>query len=354
MAFFQMVLAFFAGCLAWADAQKIAPDAVKLLIRTEDGQIVEAGSLRRATAFLAEALRAPGGEPAAPEPHLAAVRSLRAAGRRREALLEALDLLGELARTGQLEGEYTKVIGEANRPGPPKPPVTAHEYFGLGDGVGMLFNRVPAGQFMMGSPAEEMNRREDETRHPVTLTRPFLLGIFPVTREQYMALMETGPGGPADDHHPARDVDWFEATEFCARMSRVTGRNVRLPTEAEWEYACRAGTETAYFWGDWYEKDRANINVGGPPRWAPVDEYPPNPWGFYDMHGNVFEWCADGYGNYPREAVTDPQGRPYGQTRVLRGGGAFMFPSGRSAGRYQGAPRSRGGEMNGFRVAMDD
>jgi formylglycine-generating enzyme required for sulfatase activity len=193
----------------------------------------------------------------------------------------------------------------------------------LGGGVTMKLVLIRAGRFMMGSPDSEKGRGKNESpQHEVTLSKPFYMGVTEVTQIQYEAIMGTNPSkfkGPAN---PVEMVFWNDATEFCKKLSEKTRQAVRLPTEAEWEYACRAGTAMAFSFGDaesavgdyaWHDGNSGYTT-------HPVGQKKPNAWGLYDMHGNVWEWCADWYGDYASGAVTDPQGPASGEHRVLRGG----------------------------------
>jgi formylglycine-generating enzyme required for sulfatase activity len=236
---------------------------------------------------------------------------------------------------------------------------------GFGNSVGMEFVPIPRDKFMMGSRPSEPRRGLDEFQHEVEITRPFYLGAFEVTQEQYETVMKKNPsrftrkngGGP---DHPVDNVSWENAVAFCNALSgleeeRKAGRVYRLPTEAEWEYACRAGTTTAYCFGDdpgklgeyaWY-----SANADG--RTHEVGTKKPNAWGLYDMHGNAWEWCADWhdadyYRTGPRQ---DPAGPDKGARRVLRGGsysnGADLC---RSASREKRTP-TEASDTFGFRVA---
>ncbi len=206
---------------------------------------------------------------------------------------------------------------------------------------------IAPGCFMMGSPADEQGRWDDEgPQHRVTLTSGFRLGTTPVTRAQYGAFdpAHACPGGP---RHPVTEVSWWRARLFAAWAG------CRLPTEAEWEYVCRAGAATRFWSGDG-EADLARVgwyvgNSGGSTH--PVGEKPANPWGLYDMHGNVDEWTADWHGVYVADAQTDPSGPPRGVDRVIRGG-SFDDDArvARSAVRGWGHPADRDHWL-GFRLA---
>jgi len=215
---------------------------------------------------------------------------------------------------------------------------------------------LPPGTFTMGSPLSERMRVDDEVEHRVTLTKPVFMGKNLVTQGQYLAVVGANPSRyqtndgaapiTADLTRPVEMVSWSDATNYCALLTkaeRLAGRLTtnwvyRLPTEAEWEFACRAGTLSAFSFGGaihggmaqfywYYEYDSAlgEIYVATPSLpWLshpkPVGSYPPNAFGLYDMHGNVWEWCQDWYGAYSVESVVDPQGPSFGSTRVIRGG----------------------------------
>ena len=208
--------------------------------------------------------------------------------------------------------------------------------------VGMRFVYIDPGTFMMGSPEEEHKpyRIENEYQHEVAITKGFFLGETEVTQGQWKAVMGTEPEIYYDfegAHWAVQRVSWNEAQEFVRRLNELEGNNLyRLPTEAEWEYACRAGTQTSYWTGDRITSDLENI--GGwihnddsqywqekiRPHGKPtaVGSYPANPWGLYDMHGNISEWTQDWYAEdyYQNSPKKDPQGPDTGEVRVLRGG----------------------------------
>ena len=220
------------------------------------------------------------------------------------------------------------------------------------DGVTLELAPIPAGTFMMGSPETEQWRNKDEVQHQVTISKPFYLGIYPVTQEQYQAVMGANRSRFKGGNLPVERVNWNDAMEFCQKLSGKTGRKVRLPTEAEWEYACRSGTKTAFNVGDALELDQANF-TWEKKRTTPMGSYPANAFGLFDMHGNVWEWCSDRYGDYPKEAAIDPQGPRNGAYRVLRGGSWRHVASDcRSARRRRGLPDSRYDD-DGFRVVVD-
>ena len=224
----------------------------------------------------------------------------------------------------------------------------------LGGGVKLELVLIPAGKFMMGSPAGEKGRLDEETQHEATISRPFYLGRYDVTQEQYERIASASPSRWKGAQNRVERVSWYDAQEFCKKLSTTSGKTIRLPTEAEWEYACRAGSTTAFCFGDneaglasyaWYDG-----NSAGKPH--PVGEKKPNAWGLYDMHGNVWEWCQDWWRDYPVGAQTDPAGPASGAHRVLRGGGAGSNAATcRSAKRCPYVPDCR--ELDfGFRVVV--
>ena len=234
------------------------------------------------------------------------------------------------------------------------------------------------GSFMMGSPANEKGRYDNETQHQVTLTKGFWLGKYEVTQAQYQAIMGTNPsakdrGIGAD--YPVNMVTYDNVLEFCQRLTdkeRLAGRlsnkyKYTLPTEAQWEYACRAGTASALNNGKelmsetgfcnnldqvgWFGNQNAGGgNAGG--KIHPVEQKKANAWGIYDMHGNVWEWCLGWYEEYPTMAVTDPMGPSMGSSRVQRGGSWYNFPRRcRSAMRGNPLPNTKDYHV-GFRIAL--
>ena len=182
----------------------------------------------------------------------------------------------------------------------------------------------------MGSPLGEAKRRYSETPHTVTLSRGFYLGKHEVTQSQWEKVMGSNPSRYKGGNRPVESVSWTEVTAFCDKLTELerkagrllAGMSYQLPTEAQWEYACRADTKTAFSFGAELTSEQANIS-GGSGETVDLGKYPGNSWGFHDMHGNVFEWCADWYGAYPTGAVgdpVDPVGPADGSGRVIRGG----------------------------------
>ncbi|MCY2940242.1 MAG: formylglycine-generating enzyme family protein [Planctomycetota bacterium] len=192
----------------------------------------------------------------------------------------------------------------------------------------------------MGSPASEVGRVDNETQHEVTLTKPFYMGKYEVTQEQWEVVMGDNPSSKTKGAKlPITGVSWEDCQEFIKKLNAKTKGSYLLPTEAEWEYACRAGTTTAYSFGNSLTKSEANI--GGSSTKA-VGNNKPNIFGLYDMHGNVWEWCEDWLGAYLEESVTDPRGPAIGNTRMLRGG-AFLYSAldARSSYRFYYSPSLR-------------
>jgi len=241
------------------------------------------------------------------------------------------------------------------------------------------------GAFMMGSPESEVGRGLDgrrkkifdETRHQVTLTKGFSLGKYEVTQAQWKKVMATSPSKFFGERRPVEQVNWTEALRFCQELTlseRKAGRlpdgwEYTLPTEAQWEYACRAGTTTVFSFGDSLSSKQANFKGTEPyggaeagaflERTTDVGSYQPNPWGFYDMHGNVWELCSDWMANYPVGSVSDPHGpdagfkHSGGPYRVMRGGSFCHYGgySQRSAGRHMMKPHDQSSTM-GFRLSL--
>ena len=192
----------------------------------------------------------------------------------------------------------------------------------LGGGVKMDFVLINAGSFMMGSK----KGANGKPVHKVAITKPFYMGVYEVTQAQWKALLGDNPLWFKGDGLPVENISWDDCQKFLAKLQEKAGPGMicRLPTEAEWEYACRAGSQTAYCFGDdkgglgdyaWYRANSEN-------KTHPVGQKKPNAWGLYDMHGNVWEWCADGYGflYYAKSPAEDPKGAAETDYRVLRGG----------------------------------
>ena len=220
----------------------------------------------------------------------------------------------------------------------------------LSGGVKMKFVWCPPGSFTMGSPTDEDELGDDETQHPVTLTKGFWMGQYEVTQAQWRSVMGDNPSNfRGDDDRPVERVSWEDCQKFVEKCNAVV-KNVRfvLPTEAQWEYACRAGS-TGPFAGTGDLAEMGWCSYNGGEKTHPVGQKKPNAWNLYDMHGNVCEWCADWYGTYEGDS-TDPTGPASGESRVLRGGGWDNGPrDSRSASRNWFRPGCRYYDL-GFRL----
>ncbi len=248
------------------------------------------------------------------------------------------------------------------------------DMIGINPGAFLMIGSEP-GTFLMGSPKDELGRENDETQHEVTLTKAYWLGKYEVTQAQYEAIMGTNPSYFKGADLPVECVSWNDAMDFCAKLTEIEkaagrlpeGYEYTLPTEAQWEYACRAGTTTAFNNGtniptaEQIDKepcpnlDEVGWYVGNSDGMThPVGQKQPNAWGLYDMHGNVYEWCSDWYDDYPTEAVTDPAGpiSVRDEYRVIRGGSWNSYADGcRSAIRINDHP-DYSISHGGFRVAL--
>lgn len=286
----------------------------------------------------------------------------------------------------------------------PPTPVTIHRHRGrnqcfdqdLGDGLWLRMMQIPGGRFVMGAPAGELERQDREgPQHSVSLPA-FFLGKYPVTQAQWRQVaqlelvnlrLRPSPSGFQGDNRPVEQVSWFEAVEFCQRLSRQSGRTYRLPTEAEWEYACRAGTSTPFHFGETITTDLANYNGAdaGKGRYGPgpggvyrqattaVGHFEvANAFGLYDMHGNVWEWCQDPWrvsyaenqvsleaGEGPSSALSaenssrrmrSEQRQDQSTHQVARGGSWYCLPQRcRAASRFHFQPQTAHSDL-GFRV----
>jgi formylglycine-generating enzyme required for sulfatase activity len=216
--------------------------------------------------------------------------------------------------------------------------------------LGMKFVWIPPGSFMMGSPKEEKERGMgvDETLHKVTLTKGFFMAVYTVTQEQWKKVMENNPSYfKGEKNLPVEMVSWNDCQTFIAKLREKEKKAYRLPTEAEWEYACRAGTTTPFHFGETISTDQANYNGNVTygngkkgkyrEKTTPVGSFPANAWGLFDMHGNVYQWCRNQIGYYPQKV--DRQGPEKVEIRVLRGGSWYDDPQDcRSASRIGSMP----------------
>ncbi len=243
--------------------------------------------------------------------------------------------------------------------------------------MNMKLALIPKGEFLMGSPESETERSANEKQHRVKITKPFYMGVYPVTQDEYEKVMGVNPScfSPIGTHKnrlvgvdtkqfPVEQVSWDDAVEFCRKLSKAEGKTYRLPTEAEWEYACRAGTTTPFYFGNTLNGDKANCDGSVPYgttvkgqyliRPAPVGSYEKNAFGLYDMCGNMCQWCSDWYdreygGTSP---IDDPQGPKVGVSRVYRGGDwSSTGVNCRAASRSLANPDTRS-LIRGFRLVL--
>ncbi|MFM9958528.1 MAG: protein kinase domain-containing protein [Phycisphaerales bacterium] len=333
------------------------------------GSIPAPGHTSTASAA-APSLSLPSAEPTPriPEPRRSMAPWLAAAG---IALAAVVGLTGWLlSRSGTKEGAKLAVAPApsaipaspaAAAPVPPRESIT--------NSIGMRLVSLPTGTFAMGSPASESDRNTDERTVQVTLTKPVFMSATEVTQQQWADVMGADYT-PPEGTHPNEAMglrfvgpslpaysSWHEAKEFCRRLSEIEKKTYRLPSEAEWEHACRAGTGTAFSFGSSLEPSHAAFDAfeltGKPSRPTAVATFPPNPWGLYDMHGNLMEWCADQYADYPLGPLTDPLSAGKERLRVLRGG-SWDTPArvARSANRWANFPEVRT-DYIGFRVVLE-
>ena len=226
----------------------------------------------------------------------------------------------------------------------------------------MIFVEIPAGRFVMGSPLDEPERESQEGQHEVTISRAFWMGKFEVTQRQWESVMGGNPSwfAKSGGDFPVERVSYNGIRDFLDRLAaRAPGNRFRLPTEAEWEYACRAGTTTAFSVGHTLTREQANIGdlaTAAPRREGStrrVGSFPANAWGLHDMHGNVWEWTEDDHCPYAGGAATDPLARCGGELKVIRGGSwYFEADSARCALRYTHRPVDVGFSL-GFRVVRE-
>ena len=208
------------------------------------------------------------------------------------------------------------------------------------------------GSFRMGSPDDEHGRVSDEPLHSVTLTKGFWLGKYEVTQSQWESVMRSNHSRFKNGDSPVENVSWYDCEAFVKRVNPAFGGKARLPTEAEWEYACRAGSD-APFAGSGVVSEMAWYDENSEHHTHEVGENKPNAWGFYDMHGNVLEWCSDWFSD-PKSDAVNPKGPPSGSFKMLRGGCWFFLDSDcRSAHRLRREPTLRNC-IFGFRLACSD
>ena len=347
------------------------------------------GELDRGRSHVAKALRVKPGHPGAlalrGRVEAFASRSARAAeeARRTQAVADALATANAALSRGDANAARDRIAAarvlDPNAQGiaVAEERLRRLERKGVTNSLGMRMKQIPGGTFQMGSPASERMRSANERQHHVTISREFLLGTTEVTQAQWVAVMGTNPSDFRGDERPVEQVSWFDAVRFCNKLSEREGLDLayridgsgarwnrdangyRLPTEAEWEYACRAGTEAPFHFGNditWnqvnyvFRYDPYSVRQGAG-RTVAVGSLPPNAWGLHNMHGNVSEWCWDWYAPYQPGSAVGPDGPEDGTQRVRRGGGCFAFDRDcRSANRHCSEPTVRTRSI-GFRLA---
>ncbi|MEA5621093.1 bifunctional serine/threonine-protein kinase/formylglycine-generating enzyme family protein [Cronbergia sp. UHCC 0137] len=232
----------------------------------------------------------------------------------------------------------------------------------LGNGVTLAMVEIPGGTFIMGSPASEAERFSDEGPQRQVTVPGFFMARYQLTQAQYQAIMGKNPSNFKGDNRPVEQVSWNDAVEFCEKLSQKTGKNYSLPSEAQWEYACRAGTTTPFYFGESITTDLVNYDGNYTYANAPKGEYrkqttevgtfPPNAFGLYDMHGNVYEWCKDLWNDNYNGAPTDGSAWLTGDNtyRLLRGGSWYINPGYCRSARRDRYGRDYGGNGIGFRL----
>jgi formylglycine-generating enzyme required for sulfatase activity len=236
----------------------------------------------------------------------------------------------------------------------------------LGNAISLKLARVPTGKFLMGSTPAEQNLfkdgfKDESPQHEVTISKSFGIGVYLITQEQYQQVMGNNPSKFKAPLNPVENVSWNDAVEFCGKLSAKTGKVFRLPTEAEWEYACRAGSPTAYGNGDTIEdlKKVAWCSYDG--KWGsakapkPVGSLAPNAWGLYYMHGEMWEYCSDWYAPdaYANAKPVDPHGPDAGTQHVVRGGPWNDFPRDCRSAKREKRPPEKKSFSSGFRVLLE-
>ena len=229
------------------------------------------------------------------------------------------------------------------------------------EGVEQRLRWIPPGEFLMGSPEDELERIDNEILHHVTLTEGYWLADTACTQALWEAVMGSNPSELKGADRPVEKVSWNEVKDFIEQLNnKVPGLQSQLPSEAQWEYAARAGSQSAFWWGLTLSVEQANYNGNRPyadgkkeqyrEETVAVKEFEVNPWGLYQVHGNVWEWCEDWYGAYESTAVVNPRGAESGEWRVIRGGSWFDGGRGlRAAFRVHDVPDERDNAL-GFRL----
>ena len=355
----ELVLFYLLEMDSPAEAVKVLSDDLDVSLRTYVGlaakpvnEIPESGCLKLGGWYEQLAAKAPvAGKPAALRRAAAYYRRYLAIHTKRDAM--RLKATMALRKVEEVLGKVHRAEAVKRR----KPSMPKMLTLDLGGGVTINLVLIRAGKFLMGSPPSEKHHNPNEApQHEVSISTPFYLGVTEVTQEQYAAVVDQNPRKFKGPKTPAEQVSWTDAVAFCKAVSKKARRTVRLPTEAEWEYSCRAGTQTRFYYGDdpdyrkvgyhaWY-KDTSSGKT------HPVGQKKPNAWGLYDMHGNVWEWCSDWYDKefYAKGKKVDPENTTTTKMHVLRGGSWYEGPwVSRSASRITG---KAGWGIIGFRVVV--
>ncbi|PKL78375.1 MAG: hypothetical protein CVV27_03405 [Candidatus Melainabacteria bacterium HGW-Melainabacteria-1] len=297
----------------------------------------------------------------AAEEYRNALRIVLASGALTEPLRQELETLGRQLLlsdqdTARIESEVRQDLEQRQRLGG-QPSMASLLLPPLENDLGMRFVRIESGSYLMGSPAYELHREADETLHPVSLSQAFALQTTTVTQKQWEVVLGANPSDFKGANQPVENVSWNDVvTRFLPRLNEMGMGSYRLPTEAEWEYAARAGS-----WHAYYQRDDASLldsfawyTNNSRFQTHPVAQKQPNAWGLYDMNGNVWEWCQDWYnGPHSNEPQTDPTGPARGLGRVMRGGSWFCnAPSCRAATRGYMPPETRI-RLIGFRLVRE-
>lgn len=227
-------------------------------------------------------------------------------------------------------------------------------HINLSDEQSISLRKITAGEFKMGS--YEGTGEEDELPvRDITITKDYYIGTFEITQAQWEAVMNNNPSSLKGADLPVESVSWKECGEFCKKLSDKTGLNVSMPTEAQWEYACRAGSDTIWFFGDNEEEFGKYANLDTDEKTYAGAKFQPNPNGLYNMYGNVMEWCLDYYGGeYPKDDLVDPTGCKSGDARVSRGGGWGMSPDGCRSAYRNACGENEKSDGIGLRIVVNE
>lgn len=264
-----------------------------------------------------------------------------------ETKIETVDVPGKASTKSTIDTEKPEIANLGNQPENSKLLKT------FKNSIEMSLVKINSGSFIMGSPVDEEGRGSNEFQHRVEISKGFWLGTFEVTQGEYQRIMGNNPSkNKIGSKFPVENVSWFDSKEFCRKLSEREGVHYRLPTEAEWEFACRAGSKSIYSCGNLLNPLKANF--GDAPSTIQVGISSANNWGLHDMHGNVEEWCEDWFADYISKDITDPTGPSAGLSKVVRGGhfGASAKECRSAFRRWEN--RSLRDTSIGFRVALVD